>query len=443
MNENINFKSILESISDGIFTIDLEWKITYFNSAAEVITGISRKEAVGRKCSDVFHSSICEKDCVLKKTFENNKPIIGKTVFIIDNDGEKIPISVSTAILRDKNGDIIGGAETFRDLTEIEILRDKLEDKAVLDGMIAKSPSMNSIVSMISSIAKSPVTTLIYGETGTGKEVLAKKIHELSERKDFPFIAINCGALPDTLLESELFGYKKGAFTGALKDKPGKFKLAENGTLFLDEIGEISPALQIRLLRVLQEHTYEPLGAVKTESTNARIIAATNKDLQKLVEKGSFRRDLFYRINVINLNIPPLRERKEDILLLIQHFIRKINKVHKKIIKGFTKDALDILMEYKWPGNIRELENVIERAFVLCTSEYIDISYLPSNITKMYVRKRKNNNINDARRDVEKNMIMEVLDKNDYNLILTSKELGIHRSTLYRKMKKFGIISRK
>ena len=254
---------ILESISDGVFTVDRDWRITSFNRAAEEITGIAREEAIGKRCSEVFKASMCEGDCALCLTLETGEPVINKSAFIVDVEGRRIPISVSTALLRDPKGRVIGGAETFRDLSLVEELRKELEGRFQLGDLVSRSPAMRKVFDVLPQVAASDSTVLIQGETGTGKELVARAIHGLSPRRDQPFVAVSCGALPDTLLESELFGYKAGAFTGAVKDKPGRFALAEHGTLFLDEIGEISPALQVRLLRVLQERTYDPLGGTK------------------------------------------------------------------------------------------------------------------------------------------------------------------------------------
>lgn len=431
--------AILESISDGVFTVDENFIITSFNRAAEKITGINKAEAIGMICSDVFKSSMCEADCALRQTIKNKKPIINKTAFIVDVYGNKIPVSVSTAVLRDENNNIIGGAETFRDLSEIEALRKELSGKCKIGDFLSNSQSMCGVLELAKAVADSPSSVLIEGETGTGKEVLARAIHEQSPRKNAPFIAINCGALPDNLLESELFGYKKGAFTGAQKDKLGRFALADKGTIFLDEIGEISPAMQVKLLRVLQEKTFEPLGAIKSEKTDVRIIAATNKNLKEMVDKQEFRQDFFYRINVVSLKIPPLRERKDDIPVLADSFVKKLNHIQNRNIKGITPQAYSALMTHDWPGNVRELENIIERAFVLCRNELISIKHLPFSQDNFSNENLSVSNIKKATQENEKKVILTTLEKNNYNRTKTAKELGIHKTTFYRKIQKLGL----
>ncbi|MFH1627939.1 MAG: sigma 54-interacting transcriptional regulator, partial [Pseudomonadota bacterium] len=290
---------ILDSIAEGVFTVDKEWRITSFNRAAERITGIRKQDALERHCWDIFRASICENACALRKTIETGEPTVNQTLFIISSDGERIPISITTALLRNEAGDVIGGVETFRDLSVVEELRRELEARHSFYDIISKNPVMMRLFNMLEQVAESSATVLLEGESGTGKELFARAIHSLSGRKDGPLVTVNCGALPDTLLESELFGYKAGAFTDAKKDKPGRIALAKGGTLFLDEIGDVSPALQVRLLRVLQEKTYEPLGGTQPEKADVRIVAATNRNLQDLVSEGTFRADLYYRINVV------------------------------------------------------------------------------------------------------------------------------------------------
>ena len=431
--------AILESISDGVFTVDLNWRVTSFNRAAEEITGIPRAEALGRLCSEVFKSSMCEAECALQKTLKSGKPIINKSGYIIDYEGDRIPISVSTAVLYDGDGKAIGGAETFRDLTEIVALRKELQGRFQIGDLISHSQIMRPVFDMVPSLAASSTTVFIQGETGTGKELLARAIHSLSPRSQKPFVAVNCGALPDTLLESELFGYKKGAFTGATHDKPGRFALAGDGTLFLDEIGEISPALQVRLLRVLQEHVYDPLGATRHEKSSARILVATNRDLATMVKKGEFRQDLYYRINVISLELPPLRKRKEDIPLLVEHFVAQFNSLQHKGVTGFTPGAYSLLMAHDWPGNVRELENIVERAFVLCTTKWIGPEHLPEELTGCRPRSAETGDMLSAKRVVEKQAIIGALHRNRFNRAAAARELGIHKTTLYRKMKSLNL----
>jgi transcriptional regulator with PAS, ATPase and Fis domain len=290
-------------------------------------------------------------------------------------------------------------------------------------------------------VAPSDATVLIHGETGTGKELLARAIHNLSLRKNKPFVPVNCGALPDTLLESELFGYVKGAFTGAGKDKPGRFAMAEGGTVFLDEIGDISPAMQIRLLRVLQERTYEPLGGTQTQRANVRIIAATHRDLLVLIRKGAFREDLFYRLNVVKLDLPPLRKRKEDIPLLVEHFIARFNRRQGKNVTGVAPDVMALLMAHDYPGNVRELENILERAFVLCVAERIERSHLPPELTGQPAAPPTptGNTLIAQSNAAETQAIRATLERCGFNRLAAARELGLHKSTLFRKIKTLKI----
>jgi PAS domain S-box-containing protein len=430
---------ILESISDGVFTVDSEWRVCSFNRAAEEITGVSREEAISQRCSEVFRSSMCEADCALRQTRETGRPIIGKSGYIIDVDGNRIPISVSTAVLRDSDGQVIGGAETFRDLSEVETLRLELLGKVRVGDLVSRSPAMQKLFEVLPAIAASPSTVLIQGESGTGKELAAHTIHALSPRREGPFIAVNCGALPDTLLESEFFGYKAGAFTGAAKDKPGRFALARGGTLFLDEIGEVSQALQVRLLRVLQERTFEPLGATRSETTDARIIVATNQDLAEQMRKGTFREDLYYRVNVIRVELPPLRRRIEDLPLLVDQFVARFNHLQGKSVPGVSAEALSMLMAHRWPGNVRELENAIERAFILCQGGPIRMEHLPEELRCHGTSGSAGQPVRLAHDLLDTQSIRGALERNGFNRLAAAKELNIHKSTLFRRMKKLGM----
>lgn len=429
---------ILDSIADGVFTVNQDWRIMSFNRAAEKITGVPKEEAIGQLCKDVLKADICEKSCCLRTTMKTGEPIVNKKVQIIDADGRRFPISISTALLRDKKGMLLGAVETFRDISVEEDLRKAIKGKYSFSDIISKNHRMMQLFYILPDIADSASTVLIEGESGTGKELVARAIHNLSLRKRQPFIAVNCGALPETLLESELFGYKAGAFTDAKKDKPGRFHLAENGTLFLDEIADITPAIQVKLLRVIQEKTFEPLGCSKSVEHNVRIIVATNKNLETLMRQEKFREDLFYRINVFKIKLPPLRERMEDIPLLCDHFISRFNIIQKKNVTGISEDAMTVLMSYSYPGNIRELANIIERAFILCKGELIEKKHLPESLFSA-AGKNVDNDDGASLKNLEKNYLLKVLEQNGWNCPQTARQLGIHKSTLYRKINSLRI----
>jgi len=437
--ENKEQNVILDSISEGVFTVDLGWRITSFNRAAEEITGIRHQDAIGKFCRDVLRADVCETGCTLAKTIQTGKPIMNKAVHIIDAEGKRRAIAISTALLKNTEGKVIGGVETFRDTSAIEQLRKEIEGRYSCEDIISQSHKMQNLFAILPNIAESNTTVLIEGESGTGKELFARAIHNLSFRKDKPFVAVNCGALPDTLLESELFGYKAGAFTDAKKDKLGRFALAQGGTIFLDEIGDISASVQVKLLRVLQEKTYEPVGAVATVKADVRIITASNKKLDELVKEGKFRDDLYYRINVMKLELPPLRDRKEDISLLVDHFINKFNRLHNKNICCVTNEVTAALLAYDYPGNVRELENIIEHCFVLCEGEIIEAKYLPSSVRPALKTKSTQDSEPATIKQMEIILITQALRRNNGNKTATAKELGIDKSTLFRKMKTFDI----
>jgi transcriptional regulator with PAS, ATPase and Fis domain len=298
---------------------------------------------------------------------------------------------------------------------------------------------MRRVFEVLPAVATSPSTVLVLGETGTGKELVARTIHSLSPRNRGPFVAVNCGALPDTLLESELFGYKAGAFTGAHKDKPGRFALASGGTIFLDEIGEVSPALQVGLLRVLQERTYEPLGATRSEAADVRVVLATNTDLAERMRQGLFREDLYYRVNVVRVELPPLRRRKEDIPLLVDQFVARFNHSRRKFVPGITPEALTLLMAHDWPGNIRELENAIERAFILCGNGPIGIAHLPAELAASPSVPGLNHEARSAHEILDIQAIHVALERNAFNRQAAARDLGIHKTTLFRRIKRLGI----
>jgi PAS domain S-box-containing protein len=433
------FPLIFDSISHAIFTIDSEGKITSFNQAAEELTGYGRGEVIGRSCSSIFQSDRCEKRCPLKATIDTGTGRQDQEMTIISKSGQAVPISISTAALLDA-GRIIGGVEMFRDLRLVTELRKQLDKSFVFEDIVSKSHEMRRVFDTLPLIAGSQSTVLIEGESGTGKELVARAIHNLGPRRTGPFIAINCAAVPDTLIESELFGYKKGAFTDAKQDKPGRFALAEGGTLLLDEIGELSKPMQAKLLRAVQEKEYEPLGSTQAVKADVRVIASTNRDLSEDVKNRRFRQDLYYRLNVVRVELPPLRRRKEDIPLLVKHFIGRFNAVQGRRISGCSERVISALMRYPFPGNIRELENAIEHAFVICIDTTIQMDDLPQHIVGYLASEGGKAPIAKLPlEDAEMQAILSSLEKNEYNRTRTANDLAISRNTLWRKMKKYRI----
>jgi PAS domain S-box-containing protein len=435
------FKVILSSIADGVFTVDSNRIITSFNPAAERITGVPASKAIGRHCADIFHSDICE-NCLLNKTLQTGVESIDRPVSIINSRGERIPISISTAVLKDDNGNILGAVETFRDLSAIERLRKELSQQYSLEDIISKSPKMHKLFAILPDIAESESTVLVQGPSGSGKELFAHAIHSLSPRKEKKLVIINCGTLPQQLFESELFGYVKGAFTDAKNDKPGKLTQADGGTVFFDEIGELPLSTQVKLLRLLQQREYEPVGGTQPIKTDIRVIAATNRDLKELVAEGKFRDDLYFRLAVVKFELPPLRQRKEDIPYLVDHFIEKFNARQGKRILSVSPEVMRILMEHDFPGNIRELENIIEYGFVVCHGSILQREHLPVEMlqTSEAPPVRTSDVSNPITQSIdERTRILEALESNSGNLSSAAQALGIHRTTLWRKMKRYQI----
>jgi PAS domain S-box-containing protein len=431
------FETILDSINDGVYTVDLNWRVTYFNRSAELITGTPREEAVGQSCFEVFRSSVCETGCLIRETLATRQALVNKPIYIVRADKRRIPISATTTLLKTPGGSVAGGVVTFRDLTAMSKLRKELSKRHTFEDIVSKNVAMHRIFAVLPLIAKSLSTVLIQGPSGTGKELIARAIHNNSPHTDGPFVAVNCGALPDTLVESELFGYMAGAFTDARRDKPGRFAQAQNGSLLLDEIGDISPAMQVRLLRVLETRSFEPLGATRSVATNARIMAATHQDLDDLVAQGRFRQDLYYRLNIVRLSLPAIAERREDIPLLVNHFVERFNSLTGKRIVGVAGEAMAALMFYAWPGNVRELENAIEHAFVLCEEELIGIQHLPGHVlpTGTVAPIVPGATL----KAIEKRAIQQALERNQGKKMVTARELGISKNTLRRKLKRYQI----
>ena len=436
-DESLPCCAILESMTDGVFTVDLERRInTFFNRAAEEITGFKFQEAVNQFCFDILRSSTCQSNCPLEKTLTTGEPVFNHPAVIINRTGKEISISVTTALIRNHRGDVVGAVEIFRDLSVIENLRKAVADHYSLGDMISKNPRMQEIFDILPDVAESDSTLLIQGPSGSGKGLLARVVHDLSPRKERPFIKVNCGAIPDTLLESELFGYVRGAFTDAKKDKPGRFSLADGGTLFLDEIGDTSPSLQVKLLRVLEEKIFIPLGGVEPVKVDVRIMSATHRDINEMLRNGLFREDLYYRLNIIKIEIPPLCERKEDIPLLTENFIARLNALKGKQIIGVSSDVMARLMNYAFPGNVRELENILEHAYVLSRGSLIEEKQLPHDFLA------KTNCVADIPTEIsplttsENKLIIETLREANGNKTETARRLGVSRTTLWRKIRK-------
>jgi PAS domain S-box-containing protein len=465
---------ILESLDEGVFTVDANRRITYFNAAAERITGVERAAALGKRCHDVFRASICQSDCALMRTIETGEPSRNVRVTILNAEMEEVPIHVSTVALKNRHGEMIGGVEIFRDVTDVEALRHALAQKHVFQDIIGASRRMQDLFKVLPDVAESDAPVLLQGPSGSGKEMVAQAIVDLSPRRGQPFVRVNCGALPDTLLESELFGHKKGAFTDAWRDKPGRFVQADGGTILLDEIGDTSAAFQVKLLRVLEDGEVQPLGSTVAHKVDVRVMAATNKDLKAAIAAGGFREDLYYRLCVVPLFLPPLRERKKDIPLLAEHFLKVIALKRGKAITGFTGQAFKALYDYHYPGNVRELENLVERAVVLCHESQIDVEHLPDEIL-LETAKRKTASrdgttdgdedslppgclsrrpttrlilstpeppLDPNRLKPEARKLVSVLNAHNWNRKQTARALGISRNTLWRRMKEYGLLRR-
>jgi PAS domain S-box-containing protein len=422
----------LEILEDGVMILDGDRRVVYMNPAASRITGLDRDGAEGMRCSEVLRSDRCGGDCLLDRSLASGKVSESRRVQMVDALGSRRLLSMRAMAAADADGGLAYAVEVFRDLSSSA----GLSGIEQVGGLYSMNRRMLEIFELVPLVADSGSSVLLCGESGTGKELLARAIHDSGPRSGGPFVPVNCAAIPDTLLESELFGHRRGAFTDARSDKPGRFELARGGTIFLDEIGDLSPAIQAKLLRVLQDGSYLPLGAVEEERTDARVIAATNRPIEDMVDAGEFRADLYYRINVVRIDIPPLRERMEDVPLLVEHFVSRFNAALDRDVEGVTDAALSALMAYDYPGNVRELENVIERAFVLCREGQIDLRHLPG---KLVGGAKPPAEGEDGLERLEASYLMNVLRRNGWNRARTARELGIHKTTLYRKMKRYGI----
>ncbi len=438
MKENYS-EEILDSLIEGIITIDKEFKITFINSAAERITGLKKNEIFGKLCKTIFCNDLCKTACPIRRILESGKSISNFKNKIKINDNEEIEVKINATVLRDEHSKPIGGVISFADVSREKNVDKILFEKTDFHGIVGNSSQMKEIYTLINEISDSDAPVLIQGETGTGKELIANAVQVTSKRRKNPFLKINCAVFPPDLLASELFGHVKGSFTGANMDRTGRFELANSGTIFLDEISEMSLQMQTHLLRILQDGTFERVGDSITRNTDVRIITATNIDVEKAMEDKAFREDLYFRINVIPINLPPLRNRREDIPVLTNHFIKKFSLIYDKPIDGIDDDALQLLMNYNWPGNIRQLENVIEYAFARSHQDiHICICSLP-----VYLRKNTicNNDGHPLQHHAHISLenLLKVLDANGWNKSLVADELGVNRTTVWRKIKEFGL----
>lgn len=446
--EERSMKIILDNLNIGICTVNRGENITFFNTAAEKITGFGRENVLGKKFFGIFGKSGRTNWKLLKGAMSDGRHRNSMEAEIKCREGETVPVRAHYLPLQDDHGEIVGGMVTFQDLTLVKHFDQVVQDRSTFYQMIGRDAPMQKVFEIARIVAPSDATVLIEGRTGTGKDILAKAIHAASKRSEMPMVKLNCAALPENLLESELFGYARGAFTGADRDKPGRFQEADKGTIFLDEIGDLPLSLQAKLLRAIEDRQFYPLGSRRVVNVNVRIIAATNRGLLNLVERGLFRADLFYRLNVVQIELPLLKDRKSDIPLLIRNICRKFRARQSKRAPQISEAAMSILLNYDYPGNIRELENILEHALIVCQGSTIEEDHLPA-----YMRQRMT--LRQTRKiapppapvltapaviDKERDIIIRALQRNKWRREETAREMKMNRTTLWRKMKKYDLI---
>jgi PAS domain S-box-containing protein len=465
--EALELQTILDTMADGVFVLDPNRRIQRWNAAMTRMTGFTEQEAVGSECGLLRRSDPAGDQGLLRCDLFAEGQVDRREITIETKAGALLPVLASARVMRGPGGEPLGAVVTMTDLStlrdlelEMDRLRQVAGERYHFHNIVGKSQQMREVFGLIEMAASSQVSVLITGETGTGKELVAKAVHYAGDRREGPLVTVNCSALSESLLESELFGHVRGAFTGAVKDRPGRFERAQGGTIFLDEIGEITPLVQVKLLRVLQEREFERVGDSTPRSVDVRVIAATNRDLRQRVREGSFREDLYYRLKVFPIHLPPLRTRKEDIEPLIRQFIDKYNGETGKRIEGVSSEAMRIIMDYCWPGNVRELENAIEHAFVTCPGEYIGPFDLPIEIRRVELKQevcgeradesgvsasapwpaRSGPTAPPLRRfGRTKEDLEAVLAESGWNKAEAARRLGITRTSVWRRMKKLGI----
>jgi PAS domain S-box-containing protein len=438
--ERVKNRTILDNIPSGVYTVDREMTLLSFNRSLEKITGYSAQEVLGKKCSEVLRSDFCKAGCPLKRSIRTGETLRGVELNLRARDGSVVPIASSTAVMRDEEGIRIGGICSFRDLRELHAAPSLQGHVRDFQGMVSKNPKMHEIFDLVETVAESDANVLIEGESGTGKELVARALHRLSARAGRPFLGVNCASLNENLMESELFGHVRGAFTGAVKDRMGRFEMAEGGTLFLDEVSEIGLHLQAKLLRVLQEREYQRVGETGTRKADVRILSATNKRLKERIAAGTFRDDLYYRLNVVSVTPPPLRERKEDIPVLVEHFLCNPQENPGGCRRTLSPLAMQALLEYPWPGNVRELENAVERAKICSRGEVIEESALPAEIRhRSTAAPRGGVLLGEKAATLAADRIRETLKRCGGNRTEAAALLGVSRVTLWRRMKQLRI----
>ena len=441
-HDDRRLKLILDNLDIGVLTVDRGGHIAFFNHTAENITGFSRGDVLGKSCRTVLGDPSSPGMLLFNETIADGQARSSSESELRTRNGQIIPVRANFMALKNEDGRIVGGLATLTDLSLKYQFNSEIKGRYTFYDMVGKDPAIQKIFEIIPVVAASDATILIEGPTGTGKDVLAKVIHNTSSRAKNPLVKVNCAALPDNLLESEMFGYVKGAFTGADRDKPGRFQDADRGTIFLDEIGDLPLSLQAKLLRVLEDKEFYPLGSRKTAKVDVRIISATNQHLGQLVQQRRFREDLFYRLNVMRLELPPLRERRGDIPLLISHILKRLRVTRDSRAENFSNEAMDVLLNYDFPGNVRELENIIEHALIVCQGEIIERHHLPLALQKgtaPLMPAEKTGMTDAAVGGSEKEQILDMLQKYSWNKGKTAAALNINRTTLWRKLKKYNI----